>query len=378
MKITFISNYLNHHQLPFCYAMLKLCDGDFHFVSMENMSSERIKMGWGLSESFDFEIKAKESAESQKTVKALIEDSDIVIFGGNAYAPKIHNRIIKNKLTFLYSERVYKNGIWRVISPRGQYYMRRDNTRYKNNNLFLLAASAYAPFDYSLVGAYKNKAYKWGYFPQTKKYDIDSLIKQKEPMSILWTARFIEWKHPEKALKVAKKLKKHGYNFKLRLIGNGILEEKMKNLAKKYDVEDRVEFLGSMSPEQVREHMEKSQVFLFTSDKGEGWGAVLNEAMNSGCAVIADKYIGAAPYLIKNGKNGFLYGGSVSQLYKRTKLLLEDSEKRSQFGKNAYKTITEEWNAETAAERFITLSEHLMSGKEPPFTSGPCSKPKLK
>ena len=36
--------------------------------------------------------------------------------------------------------------------------------------------------------------------------------------------------------------------------------------------------LGSMTPEQVREHMEESILFLFTSDFGEGWGAVLNEA----------------------------------------------------------------------------------------------------
>ena len=374
MKITFISNYLNHHQLSFCYAMLKLCDGDFHFVSMESMSSERIKMGWGLSESFDFEIKAKESAESQKTVKALIEESDVVIFGGNAYAPKIHNRIIKNKLTFLYSERVYKKGVWRVVSPRGQYYMRRDNTRYKNNNLFLLAASAYAPFDYSLVGAYKNKAYKWGYFPETKHYDIDRLVGQKEPFSILWVGRFLKLKHPEKALKVAKSLKKDGFNFKLSFIGNGPLEDELKSLSQEYGLQSNVEFLGSMSPEKVREHMEKSQIFLFTSDKGEGWGAVLNEAMNSGCAVIADKHIGAAPFLIEDGKNGFLYSGCVLELYKKTKFLLENADISSNLGKNAYKTITEEWNAQKAAERIILLAEHLINLKETPYKTGPCSK----
>jgi hypothetical protein len=37
-----------------------------------------------------------------------------------------------------------------------------------------------------------------------------------------------------------------------------------------------------MPPEEVRVHMEQSNIYLFTSDFGEGWGAVLNEAMNSG------------------------------------------------------------------------------------------------
>ncbi len=45
--------------------------------------------------------------------------------------------------------------------------------------------------------------------------------------------------------------------------------------------------LGAMSPDKVRAYMERADVFLFTSDFNEGWGAVLNESMNSGCAVVA-------------------------------------------------------------------------------------------
>ena len=37
--------------------------------------------------------------------------------------------------------------------------------------------------------------------------------------------------------------------------------------------------------------MEKADIFLFTSDRREGWGAVANEAMNSACAlVVSGKY----------------------------------------------------------------------------------------
>ena len=49
--------------------------------------------------------------------------------------------------------------------------------------------------------------------------------------------------------------------------------------------------------------MEKSEIFLFTSDKGEGWGAVLNESMNSACAVVASHAIGSVPFLLKDGEN---------------------------------------------------------------------------
>jgi glycosyltransferase involved in cell wall biosynthesis len=45
-------------------------------------------------------------------------------------------------------------------------------------------------------------------------------------------------------------------------------------------------------------------VFIFTSDRNEGWGAVLNEAMGSGCAVVAADLIGSVPYLIEHKKMG--------------------------------------------------------------------------
>ena len=72
-------------------------------------------------------------------------------------------------------------------------------------------------------------------------------------------------------------------------------------------LEDCVHMLGAMSPDEVRKHMEQANIFLFTSDRNEGWGAVLNEAMNSGCAVVASHAIGSVPYLIKNGNNGYIY-----------------------------------------------------------------------
>ena len=43
------------------------------------------------------------------------------------------------------------------------------------------------------------------------------------------------------------------------------------------------------------------------SGRKEGWGAVVNEAMSSGCAVVADAEAGSVPYLIENSKDGFIY-----------------------------------------------------------------------
>ena len=48
MKIVFISNYINHHQIPFCEAMAAMPDVDFTFVQSEPMEAERVALGWGV------------------------------------------------------------------------------------------------------------------------------------------------------------------------------------------------------------------------------------------------------------------------------------------------------------------------------------------
>ena len=123
----------------------------------------------------------------------------------------------------------------------------------------------------------------------------------------MWAGRVIDWKHPEAAIETAKRLKADGQDFELLIIGNGAEEEKIKKAIIENRLQNEVKMLGAMSPDMVREYMEKAQVFLFTSDRQEGWGAVLNEAMNSGCAVVASSMIGAVPYLIDNGNDGLIF-----------------------------------------------------------------------
>ena len=80
VKITFISNFLGPHQLPFCKAMVNRLGEDFKFVATEPMTEERIKLGWNLDkDTYPFEIKANESKELQEKAEQLAIESDVVI-----------------------------------------------------------------------------------------------------------------------------------------------------------------------------------------------------------------------------------------------------------------------------------------------------------
>lgn len=376
MKITFYSNYLSHHQLPFCVEMYKKLGDDFKFVSCEPIKQERVNLGYeDLNKMYPFVIETCDGEVNTNLAKQLSTESDIVIHG-SAPEQYIKERMRRDKITFRFLERIFKKGAWHIFSPRALFNMVSRHTVYRHKPLYVLCSSAYTAYDVGLVRAYKNKCYKWGYFPETKQYsEFDVIINNKKENSLLWAGRLIDWKHPEKAIYVAKKLKEEGINFELNIIGTGALEEKLKKMIKDYDLTDKVHMLGAMSPQKVREYMESTNVFLFTSDFNEGWGAVLNEAMNSGCAIVASHAIGSVPFLINHNINGLVYDNDdFNDLYNNVLYLMENPNITYEIGKKAYKTMVDEWNATVAAERFISLCKDLTKRHETSFENGPCSR----
>ena len=100
-----------------------------------------------------------------------------------------------------------------------------------------------------------------------------------------------------------------------------------------------------------------------------------NEAMNSGCALVADVLIGAAPYLVQNGENGLLYpDGDRTALYAAAEKLVRDRQLCRTLGEKAYETITQTWNAENAASRLVKLLEELLEESQRGETPGPSQK----
>lgn len=372
LKVVFISNYFTHHQKPLSDALKEL--SDYSFIATTDMTQERRNLGWGYDQEPPY---VYHYAEETEQAESVIAEADVVVAGS---APEfiVRKCIQRGQLVFRYSERPLKNGLepikflprllkWHWQNPKGK-------------KIYLLCASGYTAKDYACFGLFRGKAYRWGYFPETIEYqDVAQLFANKKKASILWVGRFLDWKHPDDAIAVATALKEEGYSFTINMIGTGPMEQTLRETIQRNDLEDCVHLLGSMIPEEVRRHMEETEIFLFTSDRKEGWGAVLNEAMNSGCAVVASDAAGSSPYLIRNEENGLLYrSGNVEELCQKTKALLDGPERASDLGRKAYYTITNKWCAEVAAKRLLCLAERLIAGtEEPSYKDGPCSSERI-
>lgn len=374
MTVTFISNYINHHQIPFSNACYRLLGDAYHFIQCEPMEQERLAMGWNTEgEKLPY---VHFLYEEEALCHKLVMESDVLLAGWSGHEELVQERLNAGKLTMRVSERLYREGQWKAVSPRGLAHKYREHTRYRKSPAYLLCAGAYVPSDFHLIHAYPGKMLKWGYFPETRYYgekEFEGLKKEDGRTDILWAGRFIPLKHAEYMVRLAGDLQGK-YNFHIHMVGSGRMEGELKRLVKEQAVESAITFYGFKTPKEVRDIMEKCHIFVFTSNHLEGWGAVVNEAMNSGCAVVGSVQAGAVPYLIRHRENGLAYpAGSYDKMKEAVCYLLDHPGERKEMGQRAYETIVNLWNADHGAGELLRMARELKEGRMEPAPEGPLS-----
>lgn len=376
MTFTFVSNYINHHQIPLCDALYQGLGGDFTFIQTMPMEQERVAMGWGVDVRNLPYVQCLYEEEYECLKK--IAESDVVLFGWTEREDIAASRLASGKTTLRVSERLYREGQWKVISPRGLAAKYRDHIKYRRQNVCMLCAGAYTASDFHLIGAYPDKMFKWGYFTALRTYGEEQFENMKPKdgvLHIVWAGRFIPLKHPEYVVQLAGTLRDAGHKFYVHMLGDGELEPAIRQEVKDLRLTEYFRFYGYTAPEQVRDVMEQCHIHLFTSNYLEGWGAVINEGMNSGCVEVVNAQVGAAPYLIRHGENGLVYPQDRYEKMEELVLdLFHNWDERSKMGRAAYETIRDTWNADCAARELLRFTEGLMNGEIVPAQKGPLSK----
>lgn len=121
--------------------------------------------------------------------------------------------------------------------------------------------------------------------------------------TILYASKFTKRKRAEDLLNAYNKLKDPKPN--LLFVGVGEEELRLRELSLKMCL-NKVKFLGFKNQNELVDLYAISDIFVLPS-VNETWGLVINEAMNSGCAIVASDKVGAAADLIKPKINGYIF-----------------------------------------------------------------------
>lgn len=376
MTLTFVTNLVHHHQLPVADEFYRLLGDSYHYVATQPLPEWLIKGGYDPNLVRPYIVRTYLSDNEMKRARRLIDESDVVIMG-DAPSWWADRRKQEEKITFYCTERIYKKGIPWLKLPWHAYLHYKSYGRY--NNTYLLCASAYTSSDYSLTGCFLNKSFKWGYFTKVEEnFSVEAPqgVSTPEIAHLMWCARFLVLKHPELPVQLAARLKSKGYQFHLDMYGSGDELSNIKTLINDLNVEDCVTLCGNKPNDDILKEMQHHEIFLFTSDRNEGWGAVLNESMANGCVPVASDAIGSVPYLVKDGLNGRVFHScDIISLENAVCSLLDNPDMRRNMSREALKTMRDVWSPQKAAENFVDLANHILEGKLNQYarTEGPAS-----
>ncbi len=390
MLLVFFSTILNNHQVNVADELWKLTDHQYRFVELANLSGDDKKGDTRNYNDCPYLIKAWESTEAYNKAMKLATTADCCVFSGVQALPLLKERLKRGLLSFDMSERWLKKGFINLISPAIiKMFLSYHFYGWKNKPLYKLCCSAYAASDQHRLGTFINKCYKWGYFTKVENYKLEasSDVSSLSITPLMWCSRYLSLKHPEIPILLAEQLKNKGHKFVLNMYGEGQLKGKAIRLVEKLKLNDVVHFYNNIPNEVLLTEMRKHEIFLFTSDQNEGWGAVANESMSNGCVLVASEKIGCVPYLINNDRNGLIFKSpstlsnfnhpdysSLESLCEKVEWLLEHVNQRKQMQVEARETMQQVWSPNVTAKRLLTLIDSIKNGQDTPFENGPCSK----
>lgn len=146
-------------------------------------------------------------------------------------------------------------------------------------------------------------------------------------------------------------------SFKLYFFGEGREEQSLKDLVKALHLEDRIQFFPTVN--NTRESLSILDVFVMPS-RQEGLGLSIMEAQACGLRVVASR-VGGIPYLIEDGKTGFLVEPENEKaLADRLIDVLSSPQKYQEVGLAARDFIKKHHSAETMVEKTLRVYETLL------------------
>ena len=137
--------------------------------------------------------------------------------------------------------------------------------------------------------------------------------KTRDPSTItqfICVSRLTEGKGVEYSIRAFNEVFEKNQNVRMVIIGNGPLKSNLKSLSENLGLEKHITFAGALFPDQVRNYLCESDVFLQHSITGsdgweEGFGVSITEAAATGLPVIATRCGGISDQVI-DGTTGYL------------------------------------------------------------------------
>jgi len=186
--------------------------------------------------------------------------------------------------------------------------------------------------------------------------------KNKENFTIGVVSRLVYLKGIDILIKALPDVKDKIDKFKVVIIGNGYEKEKLIKLAKKLNVEDKIEWKGFIPKEFLQNYYNLFDIMVIPS-RFEGFGLTAVESMSYKIPVIASNVDGLKE-IIDDGENGLLFNKEDSKMLADKILQIYNDQKlKNKLGKNAYEKVKQKFSYEVYKNKINELYELIVKEK---------------
>jgi glycosyltransferase involved in cell wall biosynthesis len=149
----------------------------------------------------------------------------------------------------------------------------------------------------------------------------------------------------------------NGASVHLLVTGAGELMDQASDFSQIHNLP--VTLTGFLNQTEITHAYAAADCLVLTSDYGETWGLVVNEAMACGLPAIVSDRVGCGPDLVEEGVTGGIFPcGDVNALARKLQEFASDPERLAQMGERARQRI-KAYSVESAVAGTIKAIEHL-------------------
>lgn len=163
----------------------------------------------------------------------------------------------------------------------------------------------------------------------------------------------------EKGLKTLVNVFKNNSNINLYIMGNGPLEEEIKNVIKKNDIKN-IKMLGYMTGSEKENYIKNAYCTIIPSEWDEPFGRVVIESYSYGTPVIGSDRGGITELIVDN-KTGFIFKNkSEESLFEKIEILQNiERMKYIEVRKECVKACLEQFSKESYIDKFTKIVSNL-------------------
>ncbi len=352
MRVVFYLDCVSPHQVPLAREVVKRVGMDnFRYVYRDAVQEERAALGWQMSGDADWFVQI---GKQQDVARDWIETADVMLTGFRDFE-LFDRRVDKGLVTFYMSERWLKPivtagcsfpGRVRLLHPRFRRMVRAMTRCFRSEKFRYLPIGVHAQKDMTVLCGAQVVPHMmpWGYFIESFARAKNTLNRADSTCRILWVGRMLALKGVDTIVKAFRQIYRNAGGAELTLVGEGPERNKLESLSQGLPVR----FLPFQPIDAIHRLMSDYDVFVFASNAQDGWGAVVNEALEAGLHVLGTHESGAAATML--GADDLFLAGDWRRLSQLMMRCVNEKRAGTLKGQGIG-----EWSAEKAADRLLSL-----------------------